>query len=139
MRKKIVGIFVCMLLLTILLPIATPARDSVNPEVKEPIRNTFDIENGSNLTFWICQFSVDGITWISWLPLFGLYVTFNGTIYIKAFQVLNIDTNETGDYFGTYNLTGNFTAIMRHFIFRGSSGPNKMEAFCLNVILFRDW
>jgi hypothetical protein len=36
-----------------------------------PSRNTYDIENGTNLSFWICQLSLDGLTWISWLPFFG--------------------------------------------------------------------
>ena len=102
-----------------------------------PSRNTSDIENGTNLTFWICQVSIDGLTWVQWVPFFGFYVLFNGTIHIKAFQALNIDTNETGNYFGTYNLTGNFTAILGHFIFKHSSEPNQMEGVALSIYLVR--
>ncbi|VVB61779.1 Uncharacterised protein [uncultured archaeon] len=114
---------------------ATSIQSTTNYSI--PLRNKCDIENGSNLTFWICQLSLDGITFISWAPLFGLYVLFNGTIHIKSFTALDINANKYGNYFGTYNLTGNFTAILRHFIFKHSSEPNQMEGYALNVILIR--
>lgn len=115
---------------------ATSLQSKTNSLV--PSRNPCDIENGTNLTFWLCQVSVDGLTWVQWVPFFGFYVLFNGTIHIKAFQALNIDTNETGNYFGTYNLTGNYTAILIHFIFKHSSEPNQMEGVALNIYLVRN-
>ncbi len=116
---------------------ATSIQSKTNYSI--PPKNTCDIENGSNLTFWICQVSLDGITFISWAPLFGLYVLFNGTIHIKAFTALDINSNEYGNYFDTYDLTGNFTAILRHFIFKHSSESNQMEGVALNIILFRTY
>jgi hypothetical protein len=115
---------------------ATPIQSETHYSI--PSRNTSDIENGTNLSFWICQLSLDGITYLMWTPFIGCFVTFNGTIHIKAFQVLNIDTNEMGNYFDTYDLTGNFTAILRHFIFQHSSEPNQMEGVALNILLIRN-
>lgn len=133
MNKKIVGILVFSLVITIMInPICFPVLNAKSIQQIETLKNKEIVEE-EYTCYAFCSLKIDGEGEYFWLPIWGTTFGVIGNVSIKALFSFDLATYKIIKFNDGCSLNGNYAILTKCFIGTKSMDNGNLHAdgFCL--------